>query len=99
LTFSTPRSLKQAVDDVDMDNEELHSRFRTVVGAVLLVFNPLSVETLSDLLGVPGVSTTLRPLHSLLLVPTTRQLPFVSSTSHFQTSSWTQSDAQTTISS
>jgi hypothetical protein len=40
-----------------------------VVGAVLLVFNPLSVRALSDLLGVSNISTTLRSLHSLLLVP------------------------------
>ena len=67
--------LKQAVDDVGMDNEELHSRFRTVVGAILLVFDPLSAKALSDLLGVPGISTTLRSLHSLLLVPTSKTAP------------------------
>ena len=67
--------LKQAVDDVDMDNEELLSRFRSVVGAVVLVFNPLSVEALSDLLGVPGISTTLRSLHSILLVPMNKVNP------------------------
>jgi len=67
--------LMQAVDDVDMDDEELHSRFKTVVGAILLVFNPLSVETLSDLLGVPSISTTLRPLHSLLIVPMSKDAP------------------------
>ena len=67
--------LKQAVDDVDMDDEELHSNFRTVVGAVLLVSNPLSVETLSDLLGVSGIPTTLRSLHSLLLVPVSKVAP------------------------
>jgi len=67
--------LNQAVDDMDTDDEEPHSRFRTVVGAVLLVFNPLSVETLIDLLGVPSISTTLRPLHSLLLVPMNKVAP------------------------
>jgi len=46
-----------------------------VVGAVLLVNNPLSAETLSDLLGVPGISTTLRSLHSLLLVPASNIAP------------------------
>ena len=67
--------LKEAVDDVDMDDEELHSCFRTVVGAVLLMFNPLSVEALSDLLRVSGISTTLRSLHSLLLVPASKVAP------------------------
>ena len=67
--------LKHAVNDVDVDDEEFYSHFRTVVGAVLLVFNPLSVEALSDLLKVSGISTTLRPLHSLLLVPTSKDTP------------------------
>ena len=61
--------LEQAVDGVDIDDEEFHSHLKTVVGAVLLVFNPLSVRALSDLLKVSGISTTLRSLHSLLLVP------------------------------
>ena len=61
--------LEQAVDDMDLDIEEVHSRFRTVVGAVLLVLNPLSARGLSDLLGVPSISTTISSLHSLLLVP------------------------------
>ena len=65
--------LKQAVDDVD--GEEVYSNFRTVVGAVMVVFNPLSVKALSDLLKVPGISTTLRSLHSLLLIPTSRDAP------------------------
>jgi len=67
--------LKQAVDDIDIDDEEPHSCFRTVVGAVLLLFNPLSVEVLSDLLGVVSVSTTLRPLHSLLHIPISKVTP------------------------
>ena len=54
---------------VDVDDKEVHSRFRTVVGMVILAFNPLSVKTLSDLLGVSNISATLRSLHSLLLVP------------------------------
>ena len=61
--------LEQAVDSMDADVEEMHFRFRTVVGAVLLVFNPLSVRALSDLLKMSNISTTLRSLHSLLLVP------------------------------
>jgi len=61
--------MEQAIDDMDLDTEEVHSRFRTVVGAVILVLNPLSARGLSDLLGVPSISTTLYSLHSLLLVP------------------------------
>ena len=64
--------LQQAVDDGDADDVEkdkIYSRFKTVAGAVLLVFNPLSVRALSDLLGISNISTTLRSLHSLLLIP------------------------------
>ena len=32
--------LKQAINDVDVDDEVLHSHSRTIVGAVSLVFNP-----------------------------------------------------------
>ena len=66
------QALKQAVDDVDAEDDEFYSHFRTVVGAVLLVFDPLSVNALSDLLKVSGISAALRSLHSLLLVPTSK---------------------------
>ena len=62
--------LKQAFYDAD---EELYSHFKSVVGAIVLVFNPLSINSLSHLLqncGTPHrISSTLRPLHSLLLIP------------------------------
>ena len=61
--------LKQAFCNVDPDGQELYSRFRSVVGAVVLVFNPLSIKALSTLLGTSNISTTLRTLHSLLLIP------------------------------
>ena len=67
--------LGQAVKGVDVDKEKLYSHFRTVVGAVVLVFNPLSVKALSDLLRVSGIPTTLRSLHSLLLIPTSKNDP------------------------
>ena len=64
--------LDQAVDDVgasDEDREKIHSRFKVIVGAIVLVLNPLSARALSDLLRVSHISTTLRSLHSLLLIP------------------------------
>jgi hypothetical protein len=67
--------LEQAFQDVHTDVGQRYSRFKAVVGAVLLVFNPLSVKVLSDLLRVPGTSTTLRPLHSILLVPDSTEDP------------------------
>jgi len=61
--------LQQAIDDMGTDVEEICSHIRTVAGAVLLVLNSLSMKALSDLLRMPNISTTLRSLHSLLLVP------------------------------
>ena len=60
-------------DSQKPENQEVYRRFRSVVGAVLLAFNPLSMTSLSDLLhnlDTPfHVSTALGSLHSLLLVP------------------------------
>jgi len=65
--------LEQAFRDVDSDEQELYSRFKLVVGAVLLLFHPLSRKALSELLRTCGtpfhLSNALRSLHSLLLVP------------------------------
>ena len=61
--------LEQAFSSVDSDRQELYSHFKSVVGAVLLVLNPLPVKSLSTLLGRSNISTILRSLHSLLLIP------------------------------
>ena len=63
--------LKQASLDVRAD-QEFYDRFRSVVGALLLLFNPLPMGALSSLLGVPDIPTTLRSFRPLLLVPTNR---------------------------
>jgi hypothetical protein len=71
--------LTQAFSDVDSEDEELYHHFRSVVGAVLLVFNPLSIKSLLDLLhgfDMPSdITTILHPLHSLLLVPDNTEDP------------------------
>jgi len=41
--------LEEAFCDMDLDEEEFYSHFRSTVGAVLLVFNPLQAESLSTL--------------------------------------------------
>jgi hypothetical protein len=65
--------LEQAIHDTYADNSQLYSRFRSVVGTVLLLFNPLSVNGLSGLLKKShppsGVPSIIRSLHSVLLVP------------------------------
>ena len=62
--------LRQASLDIHADHEEFCDRFRSVVGALVLLFNPLPMGALSSLLGVPDIPTTLHPLRSLLLIPT-----------------------------
>ena len=60
-------------DSQSLDNQDVYYHFRSVVGAVLLAFNPLSTKSLSSLLldfDTPSkISTALHSLHSLLLVP------------------------------
>ena len=67
--------LEQAFCGIGLDEEKLCSCFRTVVGTVLLVFNPLPMEALSTLLRGSNISTTLCFLHSLLLVPDSKANP------------------------
>ena len=63
--------LQQAFCGVNADNSQRYLRFQAVVGTVLLIFNPLSVKGLSELLEINTlhISSTIRPFHSLLLVP------------------------------
>jgi len=71
--------LEQAFHDVDPYDNKPYSHFRTVVGAVVLIFHPLSIDSLSALLGNCGtlsrISSSLRALHSLLLVPDSTEEP------------------------
>ena len=71
--------LEQASHDVDSDDHEFYSRFKSVVGAVVLISHPLSINSLSHLLtnyGTPSeISSSLRTLHSVLLVPDTIEQP------------------------
>ena len=56
----------------DVHEPEVFANLRNVLGAILLAFNPLSRKELSTILGVSTtlISTTLRHLHSVVLVPT-----------------------------
>ena len=49
-------------------NVEIYSHFKSVLGAVLLMYNPLSARALSELLKLSNIYTTLHSLHSLLLI-------------------------------
>ena len=63
--------LQQAFTNVHPDSSQRYLRFQIVVGTVLTIFNPLSIKGLSDLLGygTQYIRSTIRSLHSLLIVP------------------------------
>jgi len=71
--------LKQAFRDNCTDNIQRYSRFRAVVGAILLISNPLSIKGLSELLGyhISNIRNILRPLHSILLIPDSTEDPIL----------------------
>ena len=69
--------LEQAFGSVHPDNSQKYLRFQTMVGTVVLIFNPLSIKGLSELLGygTDQICSTMRSLHSLLLVPDNTEDP------------------------
>ena len=67
--------LEHAFCDIHSDDKKFYSCLRSVLGAVLLISNPLPMEALSTLLRKPDISTTLRFLHSLLLISDNKAEP------------------------
>jgi len=69
--------LQQAFSGVHAGNSQRCLRFQTVVGTVLLIFNPLSIKGLSELLelNTQHIHNTMCSLHSLLLVPESTEDP------------------------
>ena len=67
--------LQQAFLSTHASDGKFYACLRLVVGAVALLFNPLSVPALSSLLGAPNTLTTLRSLHSLLIISTNQLNP------------------------
>jgi hypothetical protein len=55
----------------DVRESVVFDNVRRVLGAIILAFNPLSRKALSTILGLPTalISTTLRHLHSVILIP------------------------------
>jgi hypothetical protein len=55
----------------DVHEPAVFDNVRRVLGAIILAFNPMSRKSLSTILGLPTtlISTTLRHLHSIILVP------------------------------
>jgi len=56
----------------DISEAGVFENMKNVLGAIILAFNPLSRRELSTILGIPTtlISTTLRHLHSVILIPT-----------------------------
>ena len=71
--------LEQGFCNIHADEDYHYSRFRRVVGTVLLIFNPLSVKGLSELMGcdTSHIYSTVRSLHSLLLIPVKMEDPIL----------------------
>jgi len=67
--------LQQAFSDVHAETSQQCLRFQTVVGTVLLIFNPLSIKSLSEGCSTQHIHSTICPLHSLLLVPKSTEDP------------------------
>ena len=55
----------------DVKDATVFANFRRVLGAVVLAFNPLSRIQIAEILGINSslITTTLRHLHSVLLIP------------------------------
>ena len=55
----------------DVNDPELFANMKLVLGAIILAFNPLSRRELSGILDISTtlISTTLRHLHSIILIP------------------------------
>ena len=73
--------LEHAFHDIHTNDTQFYSRLLSVLGTVLLIFNPLSIKGLSDLLKRHHTSlhipNTMRSLHSLLLVPDSMDDPIL----------------------
>jgi len=71
--------LEEAFHDVVSYDHEVYSRFKSVVGTVILTFHPLSIKALSDLLMNCGTASrilsSLHTLHSVLLIPDSTEDP------------------------
>ena len=75
------RVLEHAFNDIHTDDSQFYSHLQYILGTVLLIFNPLSVNGLSELLKrhqlSSHINSALRSLHSVLLVPDSLEDPIL----------------------
>ena len=59
------------------DEDKLHQEFRMIVGSIVSLAEPLSIQSLAVLLNIsPGIiALRVRPLHSVLRIPTNSDTP------------------------
>ena len=73
--------LEHAFHNVHTNNIQFYSHLRSILGTVLLIFNPLSIKGLTELLKrhhMPlHIPSTMRSLHSVLLVPDSLEDPIL----------------------
>ena len=73
--------LKNAFYNIQANEIQFYTNLRSVLGTILLIFNPLSINGLSELLGrhhTPASTlSTIRSLHSVLLVPDNMEDPIL----------------------
>ena len=73
--------LEDAFHKIHTNNIQFYSHLRSVLGTVLLIFNPLSMKGLSQLLKrhctLPYIRSAIRSLHSLLIVPDNMEDPIL----------------------
>ncbi|KAL4746219.1 hypothetical protein BDW72DRAFT_39188 [Aspergillus terricola var. indicus] len=69
--------LNQLLTDNDHESDELLQEFRDIVGAIIILATPLSVESLTRLLYLPKrtISDILDPLHSVLNISHNPRVP------------------------
>lgn len=71
--------LKESIpqDPDDCEKEELYENFREVLGSIVTLFSPLSIESLANLLYIEAenITETLADLHTIFNIPSQSNLP------------------------
>jgi type II secretory pathway predicted ATPase ExeA len=69
--------LKHLLADDGSDREKLIGEFQKIIGVIILLADPLSVSSLAELLELEEhkISIRLRSFHSVLIIPSNRNLP------------------------
>ena len=73
--------LEHAFHNIHTNRIQFYSKLQSILGTILLIFNPLSIKGLSDLLKrhhtLPYILSTICSLHSLLLIPDNTEDPIL----------------------